>query len=213
MKQHKANDECLRDLLRGNVPGMADDFFEGRLRHKLDRVDACRPARGWARWLPGGLAAAVLLVCHRQAWEGGLTLSRWVVEAADRLGSLGWTCAGCWRAGWPWCVACWPILWRSGGCEVQPATGMTQKAVERPFGRSTAFCVVCDFTAGLVEIRAGVYDFRIVADVLVDGVGQRVHVAVVQLGDFRCGIEGTRAVRCLGWQHHVHARVAFDGLR
>ena len=89
MKQHKANDECLRDLLRGNVPGMADDFFEGRLRHKLDRVDACRPARGWARWLPGGLAAAVLLMCHRQAWEGVLTLSRWVVEAADRLGSLG----------------------------------------------------------------------------------------------------------------------------
>ena len=127
--------------------------------------------------------------------------------------SAAWTCAGCWRAGWPWCVACWPILWRSGGCEVQPATGMTQKAVERPFGRSTAFCVVCDFTAGLVEIRAGVHDFRIVADVLVDGVGQRVHVAVVQLGDFRCGIEGTRAVRCLGWQHHVHARVAFDGLR
>ena len=99
MKKNKSNDECLRDLLRGDVPGLADDFFEGRLRHKLDRVDACRPARGWARWLPGGLAAAVLLVCHRQAWEGVLALSRWVVEAADRLGSLGsldvrWVLAG-----------------------------------------------------------------------------------------------------------------------
>ena len=48
---------------------------------------------------PGGLAAAVLLVCHRLAWEGVLALSRWVVEAADRLGSLGsldvrWVLAG-----------------------------------------------------------------------------------------------------------------------
>lgn len=99
MKKNKSNDERLRDLLRGDVPDVERDFFEGRLRHKLDRVDACRPARGWARWLPGGLAAAVLLVCHRQAWEGVLALSRWVVEVVGWLGLFGsldvrWVLAG-----------------------------------------------------------------------------------------------------------------------
>ena len=99
MKKNKSNDERLRDLLRGDVPDGAHDFFEGRLRHKLDRVDACRPANGWARRLPWLLAVAVLIVCHRQAWEGVLALSRGVVEVVGKLDLLGsvdvrWVLAG-----------------------------------------------------------------------------------------------------------------------
>ena len=99
MKQHKANDECLRDLLRGNVPGMADDFLRRPLAAQTG-PGRCVPSReGMGTVAARGLAAAVLLVCHRQAWEGVLALSRWVVEAADRLGSLGsldvrWVLAG-----------------------------------------------------------------------------------------------------------------------